>query len=404
MWQFKAFHNASRVIAIYLLEIIMVGMLPLLLCARLVCLTWSRRQRISIWTGAPIITVAKNCKAEKLIGFRSLSIVRTSYYITDEFDYVLSRLARNNRLLALLLSYPFFLAVCVVAQQVHAYSDGGLLPSHSRRHFSRVELFIYRFLKIRLFIWTYGADVRTRDITRSLGEPNCCTGCTQVGIACICNETEAATNAARISKAATAIFSMGDMIEYTQASRNDLFFWPIDLAMSGGSRYEPAYPVYDESRSLRVVHAPNHRELKGTAHIERAVAQLRHEGFAIELVLVEKLSNEQALQIYRSADIIFDQCLIGFHGYFALEAMALGKPVVCFIRKPEQYLLSPNECPILNTHVLTITKDLRDLIKRRSEFEDIGKRSRQYIEKYYSLEAFAARLDKAYADLGIQHN
>jgi glycosyltransferase involved in cell wall biosynthesis len=84
--------------------------------------------------------------------------------------------------------------------------------------------------------------------------------------------------------------------------------------------------------------------------------------------------------------------------------MALGKPVMCFIRKPEQYLLSPNECPILNTHVLSITNDLRDLIKRRDELEEIGKRSRQYIEKYYSIEAFATRLGKAYDDLGIKHD
>jgi hypothetical protein len=273
MWPFKALRHIVRVIGIYLLEIIMMMSLPLLLFARLIFLAWSRRKRISIWTGAPIITVAKNCKAEKLLGFHSVSIVHTSYYITDEFDYVLSRLAGNNRLLTFLFAYPFFLTICVLAQQVHAYSDGGLLPSRSRRHFSRVELFIYRFLKIRLFIWTYGADVRTRDVTRSLGEPNCCTGCTQVGIACICNAKEAAINAMHVSKAATAVFAMGDMIEYTQASRNDLFFWPIDLAMSGGSRYEPAYPIFDESRSLRVVHAPNHRELKGTAHIERAITQ-----------------------------------------------------------------------------------------------------------------------------------
>ena len=92
---------------------------------------------------------------------------------------------------------------------------------------------------------------------------------------------------------------------------------------------------------------------------------------------------------------------MGNYGYFALEAMALGKPVMCFIRKPDQYLLHPEECPIINTHVDTLKADLRRLVERRAELEEIGRRGRQYIEKHFSLEAFAGRLRRAYRDLGI---
>ena len=131
------------------------------------------------------------------------------------------------------------------------------------------------------------------------------------------------------------------------------------------------------------------------------MSALQTEGVPIELVLVEKLPNHEALNVYRTADVIFDQCLIGYHGYFALEAMALGKPVMCYIRKPDEYLLHPQECPIINTHIDTLKQDLRRLVSSREELELIGRRGRQYVERHYSREAFAGRLRRAYLDLGI---
>jgi hypothetical protein len=392
---------ASRSALVYAIDATIVLLLPILWASRQIAHLVLRHKRFSIWTGAPIITVAKNSRAERLLGFDSYSVVRTSYYITDEFDWVIDRVAKGNRAMAFGLTYLAFVAICVLAQQVHGYVEGGLLPGRKRRHFNTLELLVYRVLGIRLIIWTYGADVRTRNATVELGHPNCCSDCPQIGSACICDDIDGAKNYDCVARQATAVFSMGDMIEYTPGSRNDLFFWPIDLAIQGGKRYKPAYPSVDLDRPVRVVHAPNHSHFKGTRYLEQAIASLQQEGVGIELILVERLSNDQALEVYRSADVIFDQCLIGFHGYFALEAMALGKPVMCFIRKPAEYLLQPEECPIINTHVDTLKADLRSLVRRRDEFEDIGRRGRLYIERNFSLEAFAGRLQSAYRDLGI---
>ena len=301
----------------------------------------------------------------------------------------------------LVLTYLSFFVICLFSSRVHAYADGGILPSLNKRHFNLLELFAYRILGIRLLIWTYGADIRSRTITRQLGNPNCCIDCSSVGIACICDDDSAKKNFSRVASFATVVFSMGDMIEYTPGSRNDMFFWPIDLSIQDGKRYQPRYPTAVSEKPLRIAHAPNHQEFKGTKYFLTAIESLRREGVGIELVLVEGVPNHQALEIYRSVDVIFDQCLIGFHGYFALEAMALGKPVMCFIRKPDDYLLHPEKCPIINTHVNTLKEDLKCLVHRRSELEEIGRQGRQYVEKHYSLEAFSERLQKAYLDLGI---
>ena len=58
---------------------------------------------------------------------------------------------------------------------------------------------------------------------------------------------------------------MGDMTEYTPGSNNGLFFWPIDL------RKVQYVGTRQENRGyVRIVHAPNHREYKGTDYLIEA--------------------------------------------------------------------------------------------------------------------------------------
>jgi hypothetical protein len=361
-----------------------------------------RFRTMSVWTGAPIINMAVNARAERSLGVSTRSIVTNTYFTTAEFDVVLGSYS-SSTWWERMAPFVGLVWICLIADRVHSYCDRGILPPSRRMTFNRLEMFAYRCLRIPVFLWTYGADVRTRAATRSLGEPNCCTDCTAIGSACVCDDGLWRENLAYVQRHARAVFAMGDMIEYTPGSRNDLFFWPVDLARDRGRHYAPAYPDVSEERPLRVVHAPNHRQFKGTKYLESAIAAVRAKGVPIELLLVERVPNHQALALYRTADIVFDQCLIGFHGYFAIEAMALGKPVVCFIRKPEQYLLHPEECPILNVHRDELVESLHAYATTaRPSLAEIGRRSRLYVERHYSLEAFAGRLKRCYVDLNVR--
>ena len=58
-----------------------------------------------------------------------------------------------------------------------------------------------------------------------------------------------------------------------------------------------------------------------------------------ELELVEAKPFWEALQIYGSGDIIVDQLLAGWYGGFAVEAMALGKPVIAYLRAEDLTLI-----------------------------------------------------------------
>jgi glycosyltransferase involved in cell wall biosynthesis len=358
-----------------------------------------RPRPLSVWTGAPILNMAFNARAERLLGCDTLSMVTRTYFITSEFDVVLSK-RFPGRTVDWIAPFASFLYVVLFADRLHFYCDRTLLTPPGAFGVRSEELRVYRWLGIPVFFWTYGADVRTQTTTRALGEPNCCTECDKPGIACVCDEEKHRRNWARIRAGSTAQFSMGDMIEYTPGSRNDLFFWPVDFE-GAAERYRPSYPDPTSEGPLRVAHAPNHRVFKGTRFLVDAVEKLRREGVAIELDLIERISNQEALERYRQADVIFDQCLIGFHGFLAIEGMAMGKPVMCFVRKPSEYLLDADSNPILRTGLGRLSDDLRRLAEDRARVAELGRRSRAYAERYFSFPAFASRLARAYRDFGI---
>ena len=111
----------------------------------------------SLWTGTPIVTLGRNAKAERLLGCDSRSLVTHTYYITQEFDYDLSRL-RSIPLLGLLVPLGIFVWACVVADRLHFFCDRGILPPRRSFTFNAFELWAYSVLRIDVFVWTYGAD------------------------------------------------------------------------------------------------------------------------------------------------------------------------------------------------------------------------------------------------------
>jgi hypothetical protein len=376
--------------AVLLIPVVLL--LPVRLFRRLVLYSFR-----SLWSGTPIFYMAFNAEAERRLGINAKSLVLVNYYIADVFDYNLGKWGPKwftNTLVGGLV----FVWACIFCDRLHFYCDRGFGSPFTPYRFNRLELLTYRALGIQVFFWTYGGDVRCRETTRALGEPNCCTECEKPMIACVCNDATQRRNYEFLARHSTAIFAMGDMLEYTPGSRNDLWFWPLDL---DDPKYEPKYPDANSAEPLRIVHAPNHRMFKGTRHLIAAGEKVKAQGVPVELVMVEKVPNKEALDIYRSADVVFDQCMIGWHGYFALEGMALGKPVMCFIRKPDEYLCAPEKCPIVNTHRDEIAERIIELANDRERCHELGRAGRAYVEKHFTIDAFAERLDRAYKDLEI---
>jgi hypothetical protein len=155
-------------------------------------------------------------------------------------------------------------------------------------------------------------------------------------------------------------------------------------------------PPSDRERPL-VVHAPSDRIRKGTEHVVRACEQL-----GVELDVVERLPHHEARARYERADIVVEQLNAGWHGVFALEAMALGKPVVTYLkddvvrRTEEAYGI---RVPIVSATKETLAERLRPLVASPAERRRIGADSRAYVERVHDIDRVADRLLELYSRL-----
>ena len=114
--------------------------------------------RRSLWTGGPILNMAVNARAERLLGVEADSLVYDSFFITDAFTYNLRRWSRW-RLVSWALPYLVFLWACRRYQRFHFYCNRGLLNPASPFTFRPEELRMLRALGKQVFFWTYGSDV-----------------------------------------------------------------------------------------------------------------------------------------------------------------------------------------------------------------------------------------------------
>jgi glycosyltransferase involved in cell wall biosynthesis len=162
----------------------------------------------------------------------------------------------------------------------------------------------------------------------------------------------------------------------------------------------PLYPDPNGTAPLRIGHAPSHRAVKGTDLLLRAIEALRKEGHIVELVLVEGTSHESAKRQYQSVDVLVDQLFAGWYGALAVEAMALGKPVMVYIRQEDLHFIPAEmrcELPFFQVEPDTILDGLRTIVTMpRSELHAIGRRSRAFVERWHDPRTIAASMKAAY--------
>jgi len=157
----------------------------------------------------------------------------------------------------------------------------------------------------------------------------------------------------------------------------------------------PIPPASDDEPVF--VHAPSSRTRKGTEHFVRACEEL-----GVELEIVEGLHHEEARRRYERADVVLDQLNAGWYGMLAIEAMALGKPVVTFLRDEAARRTEEafdTRVPIVRADKENLVEALRPLAESAAERRRIGAESRAYVERVHDLERVADRLLALYARL-----
>ena len=148
------------------------------------------------------------------------------------------------------------------------------------------------------------------------------------------------------------------------------------------------------------MHAPSQRRIKGTDYVEAAVERLRAEGMPFEYQLVEGMPRSEARKIYERADLLVEQLLLGWYSNLAIELMALGKPVVTYIRDEDLRFVPAemkDELPVINATPESVYDVLRTwLTERRDQLPEVGRASRAFVERWHDPLKVAARTKADY--------
>jgi glycosyltransferase involved in cell wall biosynthesis len=205
-----------------------------------------------------------------------------------------------------------------------------------------------------------------------------------------------------MSGAADLIVGTGMDLDYEQGAA--YVFSPVDL-----TRWYPRLEVPAEYRYTRedpdavlVYHGVGSHvigtrgNIKGTAWIREAVAELRAEGIKVELMHVENIPNAAVRFFQVQADVVVDQLLVGGGGQNARECLALGKPVLTRVFGRQHAAMDPAaapfpRAPFVETDVERLRIDLRRFVLDAELRARTGAASAAFARAVLSPEAAARR-------------
>jgi glycosyltransferase involved in cell wall biosynthesis len=387
---------------------IVLTILPFLVIVALI--SRFRNKKIDVGLGPePLINNVYHKKALEHWGYSAETFVAEVYFITDQFDIRADRILFDGTKSIISRFFTFFnylyLSLLSIWRYkcIYIYFNGGPLGllAWDFPVLKAVEPLIYKLANVKVVVMPYGGDVQ--DLTRT---PN-------LLFRHFMTESYPTFRFSRQivvrqidlwTRHADHVISGCDWVDYMYHwDTLMLAHFSIDVELW----VQPLDVRQKRKRTLQILHAPNHRAIKGTNFFIRAVEELKAEGLDVELVLVEQVPNEKIREIMASVDIIADQLIIGWYAMFALEGMAMGKPVLCYLRPDLENLytvaglIRPGEIPVVNCTPHTVKEAIRDLILNPYKLPEIGGRSREFVIHHHSIESVGKIFDQINRSLGI---
>lgn len=153
----------------------------------------------------------------------------------------------------------------------------------------------------------------------------------------------------------------------------------------------------NEFETINIVHAPSNREIKGTEDIIKAINELKNEGYRINFFLIENMPHNKAVEYYKKADIIIDwiNYKYGIYGMFSIENMALGKVIICSIKRNFINDFFKN-IPIINSDPENLKNDLKLVIKDYNYRKELSRKSREYVEQIHDAKIITKKILSLY--------
>ena len=247
-----------------------------------------------------------------------------------------------------------------------------------------LDLPLLRQMGKRIVVTLQGCDARV---------PQRCPVCCHGHGPCSLDESRRRENAvAYAARHASAVFCLNpDLLETAPGS----MFMPYASVDPKAIAQQPT--TRQQGGPLRVIHAPTNRLTKGTQAVIHACERL---GDRVELVLVEGVSRVEAMKVSATGDVVVDQLRLGWYGGLSVEAMALGRPVVCHL---DTNLLAKvpaglaRELPIVSANESGVQDALAQLAQASpAALKELGDRGRHFVERWHDPVALAQWMAEHY--------
>ncbi|WP_304941787.1 glycosyltransferase [Vallitalea guaymasensis] len=150
----------------------------------------------------------------------------------------------------------------------------------------------------------------------------------------------------------------------------------------------------ERNKKFTIACTPSATKSKGIRYILKAIEELKLR-YEIVLLQMQELSYENKLIVYGRADLVIDEITTGNYSQHAIEAMALEKPVICWINDFMKDIY-PSELPIINSRPENIKEVIAEILCNKDMLKSIGKKGRDYITKYHNSNIEVKKLIELY--------
>jgi glycosyltransferase involved in cell wall biosynthesis len=374
--------------------VVAVFALPPLLCAAVASHRRTARRRAGgalprlVWGPVPVIAIKYWSHSLRALGYESHTCVFAHYAINErsDFDRHYDEFLPRGLAFDPLRGYAVFLWVLRDADVYLSYFDGGFLQGTALR---RLELPLLRLAGKKIIVSPYGGDIAVPG---------------HLGVAeqrLLEDYPSIARDGERVRRRVLEFARWSDLVirnyQYGFMPRADVL-WPTQIAIDTDHWEAAAPPGGDadgHNGEVVVVHAPNHRRIKGSDRLIEVVESLAREGLRVRLELLEGRPNEEVRAAIARADIVADQFVAGY-ALFAIEGMAAARPVLSalsWMPADVRTDLDTRGLPIVDADLDTLELELRRLVEDPSRRRALGAAGRAFVLEQHSYAAVGAVWD-----------
>lgn len=253
-----------------------------------------------------------------------------------------------------------------------------------------------------IYLPTGCLDEELKENYLKFDDGNVCGNC---GWGSKCDDNQNRLNFERVRRYASMAVGSG-FLDSSQFKPTHIKYKSLDLDLWKPNLHVPKEFTLPPSDKLRILHSfysenrgKSGRNIKGSPFVVAAVDRLREEGYPVEYIYFNDVPS-RLMRFYQvQVDIVVDQLIYGWWGSTSLEAMALGKPVVCYLRPSwkssfRKHFPEYESLPIVEANTQTIYDALKELVVNEEYRHARAAASRRFAETFLDARANAEEMSK----------